>query len=248
MKSFVLSAVLLVMILVFFMGVFEPKTNAWYRSFPDWLFTGVIIVIFAGFLLSFYWGITGVFRGGRLFNLLGIFISLFGLAIYAFGYVLDRGKGRENPGQFDHDISKIENNQLMALNRLMQQTNTKPGDINMVAYWEINKHPGDFVICVQHRNVIALQIKDKAVTNVGDIALLTHLNWLVLNNCGLSSIQNLNLFRLERLEISHNNLTSLAGIEKSAQLTWLDFRNNPITDSMALRQLPNQKLYIVNDH
>jgi hypothetical protein len=229
------------------MSLFDTKTNAFYRKFPNWVFVVFIIILFAGFVLSLYWGVTGIFKGRLVSNLLGIGCSLLGLGIYAFFFVMEMKKGKESPGQFDHDLSKIETSQQKALYHLIEQTNTKPSEVQIVPYWGMHKNIGNFVICIQKGNIIALQVKNKPVNDVADIASLKQLSWLVIENCGLKSIEGMNLPLLQRLAVNSNQLASLSGLENSPQIAWLNFRDNPIKDSLALKQLPNQHLYIINE-
>ena len=248
MKSFILSAILMVIVCVSVMGIFENnRLTASFKTLPTWVGIVFIILLFLGFLLSLYWGITGVIKGQRLLNIMGIVISLVGLGIYTVGYLMEAGQGRESAGQFDHSFNKIEARQQTVLYEFLKQTNTKPGDAQLVAYWKMYKNPGGFVLCVQGGNIIGLQVKNKTVTDLSVVSKLNYLNWLVLENCGLKNIELLNLPALQRLAVNNNQLVSLAGIENSPQLSWLNFRNNPVLDSSALKQLHNPDLYIVNE-
>lgn len=247
MKSFILSLLLTAVICAFFMGVFESKTSAVINKIPDWVFIVMAIVFFAGYLLALYWGFTEIFKEQRLLNFIGIGFSLLGLSIYLFAFIINGGIGSESPGQFDHNLSKIESNQRAALNNLLLYTNTKDSNIKMIAYWEMTKNPSDFAVCVQNGNIIGLQIKNKQVNDVADISKLSHLNWLVLENCNLKSITDLKLPALERLAINHNQLANLAGLENSPKIMWLNFQNNPVADSSAIKNYANRQLYIIND-
>ncbi|MEO6230688.1 MAG: hypothetical protein ABJB11_00905 [Ferruginibacter sp.] len=247
MKSFLLSIILLSVMCFFIFSIFENKISRFYSSFPVWVFIAIAIVFFAGFILSFYWGITGVFKEQRLFNIGGIGCSFLGLGICFFGFIMQAGKGKEMPGQFDHELSKIETAQQAALHDLLQQTNTKAADVQFIPYWEMNRNTAGFAICIQKGNVIALQIKKRALKDVSNISKLSHLNWLALESCGLKSIETLNLPELERLSVNHNHLTSLNGLQHSPKVGWLDFTGNPITDSSALQQLNNPNLIITTN-
>lgn len=247
MKSFILSVILTAIICAFFMGVFETKASAIINKIPDWVFIIMAVVFLAGYLLALYWGFTGIFKEHRLFNFLGIGFSLLGLSIYLFAFIVNGGMGSESLGQFDHNINKIEITQRAALDNLMRQTNTKTSDIKLVAYWEMTNNPNDFSLCVQHGNIIGLQIKNKQLNDVLNISKLGHLNWLVIDNCNLKSMTGLNLPALERLAVNHNQLTNLAGLENCPKVTWLNFQSNPVTDSSAIKNHPNKQLYIINE-
>jgi len=247
MKSFFLSIIILSVICIFFFSIFDSKISAYYRTFPDWVFIGIAIVFFAEFILSFYWGITGVAKGQRLLNIAGIGSSLLGLGMYVLAFVVHAGSGKEMPGQFDHDIKKIETGQQAALHALLQQTNTKPADVQFIPYWGMHKNRSGFAVCTQKGNIIALQIKDKALDNVSNISKLQHLNWLVLEHCGLKSIEALNLPGLERLSINDNQLTTLNGVQHSPKIGWLDFSGNPVTDTSALQQLHHQNMVLTSN-
>ena len=244
MKSFILSFSVTALICIFFMSLFEKKSYAVIRSLPDSIFIILMVVFFAAYILALYWGITGIIREERLFNFLGICFSFFGLCIYFLGFVMNSGNGKETPNQFDHDITKIETSQRVALEELLRQTNTKAADLQCTNYWDMYKNPAEFVICIQKGNIISLQIKNKPVNDVKTVTKFTHLMWLILENCELKSIAELKLPELDRLSVKDNQLTSLAGFENEPKVSWFDFGNNPVTDSSALETHPNKSLYI----
>ena len=243
MKSFILSVVITSLICIFFVSLFDHKARIFLNNLSDKGFIVVIIIFFIGYLLSLYCGISN-FKEQRLLNFLGICFSLFGLCIYAVGYMINSGGGKASPQQFDHDPGKIEITQRKALDELLQQTNTKASEMEFTYYWGMHKNPGAFVICVQKGNIIGLQIKNKQVPDIKTVSKLIHLNWLVLENCNINSITDLKLPFLDRLEIGHNRLTSLSGIGNEPKISWLDFTDNPITDSSALKDHPNKNIYI----
>ena len=204
----------------------------------------LLVLIFGGYLLSLFWAATGIVKGERLANFFGICFSLFGLGIYAFGFVLSNGKGKEKKGQFDHELSKIEIRQRAAVDQLIHQTNTNPENVKLVAYWEMTGNPGDFVLCVQKGNVIAMQVKNKPLNDISQVTQLTELSWLALNNCDLKTIAKLKLPNLDHLSLANNKLASLDGLQNSPNISWLNFKENPVVDSMALGQLKNKYLFI----
>ena len=104
MKSFSLSFILLTIICVYVVSLFNAKRSEYYNSFPDRVFIVVISIFFIGFMLALYWGITGILKRQFFLNLMGIGLSLFGLALYVFSVFVDRGKDQETPGQFDHAL------------------------------------------------------------------------------------------------------------------------------------------------
>ena len=245
MKSFILSVIITTLICIFFVSLFDHKSRAFLNNISDKGFLVFVIIFFIGYLLSLYWGITGIFKGERALNFLGIGLSMLGLCLYALGYVVNAGNGKASPQQFDQDLSKIEVNQRAALNDLLQQTNTKETELQFTYYWGMFKNPNAFVVCIQKGNIIGLQVKNKPVSELKAVSKLSHLNWLVLEDCGLRSITDLDLPQLERLELSHNQLTSLSGIEHERRISWLDIKDNPVTDSSALQDHPIKGLYIL---
>ena len=244
MKSFILSFSVTALICIFFMSLFEKKSLHYIRTLPDSVFIAIAVVFFAAYILALYWGITGIIREQCLFNFLGICFSFFGLCIYFLGFVMNNGSGKETPNQFDHDISKIETNQRIALEELLRQTNTKAEGLQCTNYWGMYKNPAEFVICIQKGNIISLQIKNKPVNDVKIVTKFTHLSWLILENCDLKSIAELRLPELDRLSVKGNQLTSLTGFENEPKVSWFDFGNNPIIDSSSLETHPNKSLYI----
>ncbi len=244
MKSFVLSFLLTAFIFIYFMCLFDAKVNAYIRKLPDLFFIVTVALLFIGYIIALYWGITGIVKGERIFNFMGIGLSLIGLGLYWLAYMTNKGNGKEAEGQFEHDVTRIEAGQQATVYALLKQTNTSVSDVQFVAYWGMNKNPADFVLCVQKGNIIALQIKNKALPDVQSISQLKQLTWLVLEHCGLKSMEGLHLPQLQRLSVDHNLLTNLNGFENSPNVAWLNFSNNPITDSSALKSFSNKSLYI----
>ncbi|MGC4104252.1 hypothetical protein [Ferruginibacter sp.] len=246
MKSFLLSGFVSALICIFIFSVFEKKFRSFINNVPDKFLIVVIAVLFAAYLLSLFWGIMGIMKEQRLLNFLGIGMSLAGISVFVMGYMVNAGKGKASPGQFDYSINTIEVQQQTALRELLQQTNTKPQNVKFVNYWEMNKNPDSFVVCVQKGNIIALQVKNKRLADVRTISEFSHLNWLILDNCNLTSIAELKLPLLERLAVNNNQLSNLAGLENEPNITWLNFQNNPVTDSSALKNLTKKDLFILN--
>ena len=245
MKSLTLSFLLTAAMCIYFMFILDPKFSGKVRTVPNWILVVVLVIIFAGYLLALYWGIAGMLKQQRIFNLLGIGFSLFGIGIYIFFFLLSSGKGKENKGQFDHELSKIEAIQRIAVDNLLAQTHTKAEDVKMVAFWNMHENPDEFVLCVQKGNVIALQVKNKPVTDLVIVSKLHNLNWLSLENCDLKAIAALHLPKLEHLSVGDNQLLSLDGLQNSPLVYWLNFKGNPVTDSAALKSLTNKNVYIV---
>ena len=246
MKSFILSSIISAVICVFFMSVLDNKARNFFRDLPDVTFWIFAVAFLVGYIVAIVWGIAGIIKGQRLFNGLGICISFFGLCIYVMFYMMNAGSGKAKAGQFDHDIASIEINQRTALNELLKQLNAKPADIKFTYYWGMHKNPGELVICIQKGNIIALQVKNKPVTDLALVSRLSQLSWLVLENCDLKSIAELHLPLLQRLEVNNNKLTSLAGLENEPQLSWVEYHNNPVTDSSALINHHNKSLSLYN--
>ena len=245
MKSFILSSGITALIFIFFMSLFDHKTRMSINGLPNAVFIIITILFFIGYVFSLYWGVTGIFREQRILNFMGIAVSIFGLCIYVAGYMINNG-GKESGGQFDHDISKIEASQRTVLNELLQKTNTKESDIQFTQYWGMNNNPNNFVVVIQKGDIIGLQIKNKILDDIQPVSKLTGLSWLVLENCNIKSIADLKLKSLQRLDINHNQITTLDGIENEPKMSWLNFKGNPITDSTALKNHPNKYLYILN--
>ncbi len=244
MKSLLLSLVLTIIICIYCMGLFDARVRHFISGLSAVFFVTTMIIFFVGYVLSLYWAVTGIVKGQLLLNLPGLCLALFGIGIYLLGYQMESGKGKAAPGQFDHAISKIEPGQQAALLHLMKQTGTTEQEVQLVTYWAMYNNSNSFVICVQHGNIIALQLKNKTLTDMADISALPALNWLVLHNCGITSVAALQLPLLQRLDVAHNQLATLQGVQNAPDITWLNFRDNPVTDSSALQQIANKAIYI----
>lgn len=244
MKSFLLSIVPTIIIVVFIMSVFDQKVPAIINRLPGQFFILFILLSVAVYLLAAYWGIKGISKGNFFFNIAGLFISIAGIAAFAMAYQMSAGKGAASPGQFDHAFSDIEPAQQQALTALAAQTATPLQDISMVAYWKMHKNPANFSVCIQKGNIIALQVKNKPLKDLQTLSAFGHLNWLVLDNCNITSLSTLNLPLLQRLDVGNNQLNNLDGIQHSPQIEWLNFAGNPVSDSSALKELPHKDLVV----
>ena len=58
------------------------------------------------------------------------------------------------------------------------------------------------------------------------------------------TIAALKLPKLEHLSVGHNQLASLDGLQNSPLVYWLNFKENPVTDSAALKSFTNKYVYI----
>lgn len=234
MKSFLIAIITSVLLFGSFMQLFEPKQKGLLNSLPSWLTILFVVLCFAGYSFALYSGIKEVNRHQMLLNVIGICISVFGISCYILLYTMSVGKGKEKPGQFSHELEKIAPGQRAAIDSLMKQTGVKSSQVKLVAFWKLHDNPDPFVLCVQDSNVIGLQIKNRPLSDLTPIKAFYKLSWLILDNCGLTNIEDLYNPELERLDVRNNKLVSLDNLAHSARIGWLDFSNNPITDSGAL--------------
>ncbi len=234
MKSFIVAVIITAVLCGLFMGIFEKSVAVYLNRVPTWLAVVLLIVFFIGYCVALYWGISGIMREQRVLNFFGIVLSVLGIGAYIVMFQMNNGKGKERPGQFDHSFESIGIEQQQVLEQIVRQAGLSVEDINFAAYWNMSNNPSDLAVCVQDGNVIALQVKNHPVTDMQLVSRLQHLNWLILDNCSVTNITHLVLPELQRLNVSHNQLTSLAGLGKMPNVVWLDFSANPVTDSSAL--------------
>lgn len=77
-------------------------------------------------------------------------------------------------------------------------------------------------------NLTYLDLSYNTVRNIEAVMGMKNLKELHMQHNALTALDNLTLFELEKLDISHNSLSTLAPLAACTKLNWLDVSSNPI--------------------
>ncbi len=92
MKSLVLSLLLTGFIFYAFINFIELNNQTWVSKVSSSVEYILIIGLGIGYLVAFYWGVSGIINGQRIANFFGTLLSLFGIGLFLFGYSTETEK------------------------------------------------------------------------------------------------------------------------------------------------------------
>lgn len=97
MKSLVLSLLLTGFIFYAFINFIELNNQTWVSKISSSVEYILIIGLGIGYLVAFYWGVSGIINEQPIANFLGTLLSLFGIGLFLLGYSTETEK--EKPHQ-----------------------------------------------------------------------------------------------------------------------------------------------------
>ncbi len=226
-------------------GITDPES--FLKKIPEWLGIPLALAGAPLYLLATWWAIKG-FSDHKLTALLSLVCCVFGLGLYALGFVMTIGAGKASPGQFDYDVTTLDPAEKAVVTQLAQDAGAGLTDAVFTEYWNLIKatepessrivSTKSFRICVQRGHVIGLNLDNHPVRQLALFSRLSHLTYLSLKNSGLSDLSGLTSATIDRLDVSDNQLTDLKTLRGCPNIQWLFARNNQLTatDTLALSQ------------
>ncbi|GAB3504710.1 hypothetical protein GCM10027341_35420 [Spirosoma knui] len=212
----------------FTVGITEP--SSFLHKLPEWSASVIIIGCAFLYVLAVWWAIKG-FAERKLVALVSLLFCLIGLGVYALGISLELGKGRAAPGQYSYDFQSLDLGEKNELTQLLAGTGLQLADAVFTEHWHVADSTSCFRICVQKGHITALNLSGHTLTNLQPISQLPYLSDLFLQNCGLSDMSSLRSERLDRLDLSNNQITDVTTLRGCPNLRWLFIQNNPLQKS-----------------
>jgi hypothetical protein len=242
MKSLLLSLLLTGFVFFSFMSLIDQNTQSWLNKIPTWTAYPVIIILAIAYLTALYWGVTGIIQEQRLANGFGILLSLLGIGLFLVGFTMELGKNKEKVGQFDHQLTPENINDINALQAILEQAKLSKNDIKLLTYWDLPQSEAKLAVCIQKGHIIGISLKNVALTDVSYLSNLPALASVTINKCKLKNIKNLRLLRADRLNLNNNLLENLTGIE-APNVKWLDVENNNLSSLIGIENLPQAQYF-----
>lgn len=103
-------------------------------------------------------------------------------------------------------------------------------------HWRVADTTFTFRVCVQKGHVTALNISNHPIRELALFSQLPELGDLYLRNCGLSDMSGLKSNRIDRLDISNNQITSLQTLSGVPNVRWLFASNNKLISTRGIEQ------------
>lgn len=237
----------------FTVGLTDPTSIL--KKTPDWVSIPLFIGCGLLYLLAAWWGFKG-FGAHKIMSLLSLGLCAFGLGVYALVVVMQMGSGKAAPGQYDYDFTTLDPTEKAAITQVAQQAGLKLIDAVFTEHWHIADSPAAestvaestaanaantrsheaFRICVQRGHVTALNLSNHPVRDLALLSKLPKLSDLYLKNCGLTDMSRLQSTRLDRLDVSDNQLTDLKTLRGCPNIGWLTAKNNRLTSTAGVEQ------------
>lgn len=218
-------------------GLTDPGT--FLKKMPGWLG----MVLFFGccvlYLVATWWAFKG-FSEHKITAIVSLGFCAFGLGIYSLVFVMEAGSGKPAKGQYEYDFTTLDPTEKAIIGQITQDAGVRLEDAVFTEHWHIADSSAQVRICVQKGHITALNLSNYPVHDLTLLSRLPGLGDLYLKNCGLTDMSGLQSTKLDRLDVSDNQISDLKTLRGCPCIRWLFVANNPIqsTDDLAqFRQL-----------
>ncbi|RRB07263.1 leucine-rich repeat domain-containing protein [Larkinella rosea] len=217
----------------FTIGLTDP--NSLLRKIPDWLSIPLLLGCGLLYLLAAWWAFKGFNEHKAVAGLSMGFCAL-GLGIYALGYSMEAGKGKAAKGQYDYDFKTLDLTETAVVAHIAHEAGLSLQDAVFTEHWHLADTTKSFRICVQKGHVTALNVSNHTIHDLSFFSHLPNLGDLILKNCNLSDLSGLKSTKLDRLDISDNQVADLKTLQGCPNVRWLFASNNKLTSTEGLAQ------------
>ena len=219
----------------FTFGLTEPDSLL--KKIPDWLSIPLLLGCGLLYLLATWWAFKG-FSDHKITALLSLGLCALGIGFYTLGFSMEMGKGKAVKGQYDYDFATLDTTEKAIIAQLAHDANLDLPDAIFCEHWHVADATNGFRLCMQKGHVTALNLSNHPVQHLALLSQLPALGDLYLRNCGLSDMSGLKLTKLDRLDVSDNQLNDLKTLRGCPNLRWLFAKNNRLSTTDGLNQLP----------
>jgi hypothetical protein len=207
------------------------------KKIPDSVTIPMIGVIFLLYLLAAWWGFKG-FNEHKTAALFSLGLCTMGLGLYLIGFLMEVGNGMAMPGQYDYSFSRLDPTEKAALTEIVQGAGLSLTDATFSEHWHLAETAPGFRICVQKGHVKGLHFSDKNIADLAPFSQLPKLGDLYLNHCGLSDLSALRSEKIDRLDLSDNNISDLKTLSGCPNVRWLTLKNNQLHTTEGIELFP----------
>jgi len=217
----------------FTIGLTEP--NSLVKKIPDYLAIPMLLACALLYVLAAWWAMKG-FSEHKFMAIVSLGFCAFGLGIFAVGLSMEMNRGKARAGQYDYDFTRLDAGEKVALTKIIDEAGLSLSNATFTEHWHVADTTSTFRICVQKGHVTALNISNHPVRELDLFSQLPELGDLYLRNCGLSDMSGLKSTRIDRLDISDNQITNLETLSGVSNVRWLFAANNKLTSTRGIEQ------------
>ncbi|GAB3985653.1 hypothetical protein GCM10028807_01370 [Spirosoma daeguense] len=217
-------------------GLTDP--NSPLKKLPDWTSFPIVVGIGLLYLLAIWWTFQE-FSQHKFLSIISLIFCLMGVGLYAAVISMELDRGKASPGQYDYDFSALIPAEKTTLTQFAENAGLTLNDATFTEHWNLDKPDRGFLICVQRGHVTGLSLSDHPLNDVSALSQLPNLGDLYLKHCGLHNVSKLRGAKIDRLDLSNNQLTDLRSLSGCPNVRWLLLANNQITSLDGLDAFPN---------
>jgi hypothetical protein len=217
----------------FTFGLTDP--DSFLKKIPDWLSIPLLLGCGVLYLVAAWWAFKG-FSEHKLIALASLGFCTFGLAVYAVGFSMGTGQGKAAAGQYDYDFSTLDLSEKAVVAQIAHEAGLGFQDAVFTEHWHLADTTRSFRICVQKGHVTALNVSNHPIRNLAFFSQLPGLQDLLLKNCELSDMSGLKATKLDRLDVSDNQIADLKTLGGCPNVRWLFASNNQLKSTDGLEQ------------
>ena len=142
------------------------------------------------------------------------------------------------PGQYDYSFSRLDPVEKAALTQIVQSAGLTLQDATFSEHWHLSETAPGFRVCVQKGHVTALHFSDKKIADLTPFSQLPKLGDLYLIKCGLTDMSALRSEKLDRLDLSDNQISDLKTLAACPNVRWLTMKNNQLHTTEGIQFFP----------
>jgi hypothetical protein len=209
----------------FTFGLTDP--NSFLKKVPDWLSVPMLLACGFLYLLAAWWALKG-FHEHKIAALVSLSFCIFGLAIYATVFSMEFGRGKASPGQYEYNFTRLDSTEKVLVDKIALDAGVDVKKVEFTEHWHVADSSSNVKICVQKGHVTALNMSNHPIKNLALLSQFPNLGDLYLRNCGLTDISGLKTKKLDRLDLSDNEITDLKTLSGCPNVRWLFVAGNPL--------------------
>lgn len=214
-------------------GITSP--GSFLKKLPDW--TAIPLIAGCGvlYLIAVWWATKG-FGEHKIAALLSLGLCTLGISVYALGLSMSFGKGKPAKGQYDYDFARLDATEQSVIGQLAKGAGIQLQDVVFTEHWNLATARKGFGICVQKGHITGLNISNHPIQDLDVFSRFPALSDLYLVNCHVADLSTLKHTRLDRLDISNNQVRDLKTLRGCPNLRWLTAKNNQLRSTDGISQ------------